>query len=77
MEASKNGLDRIVNAVDNIMDSLSSFSYGAVIKIMGRHCPDLLNSTAKALHTEYLVTDAHINIDTLAKTIKKNRENNS
>lgn len=68
--------NNIVNAVDNITDCLSAFGYGSVIKIMGRTCTELIESAAKALHTEYLVTDAHINIDTLARKVKKAHDGN-
>lgn len=68
--------NNIVNAVDNINDCLSSFSYGSVIKIMGRDCTKLIECAAKALHTEYIITDAHINIDTLARRVKKAHDGN-
>ncbi len=68
--------NNIVNAVDNITDSLSAFGYGTFIKIMGRDCTALIESVAKALHTEYLITDAHINMDTLARKVKKSHDGN-
>jgi len=64
-------LNNIVKAVDNISDSLSSFDYGGVIKIMGRDCDDLIKASALALHTNFVVTEKDINIDALAKDIKK------
>lgn len=68
--------NNIVHAVDNITDCLSAFNYGTVIKIMGRDCTALIESVAKALHTEYLITDAHTNIDILARKIKKSHDGN-
>ncbi len=62
--------NNIVNAVDNIMDSLYSFDYGAVIKIMGRDCPDLINSVAEAVHTDLIVKSKDFNVNELIKNIK-------
>ncbi len=68
-------MNNIVNAVDNIMDCLSAFSYGSVIKIMGRNCTSLIESVAKALHTEYIITNPNLDLDVLAKKIKKQHDN--
>lgn len=68
--------NNIVNAVDNIMDSLSTFGYGSVIKIMGRECPDLVESCAKALHTKYTITNKNFDISTMIKSLKKNHDDN-
>lgn len=66
--------NNIVNAVDNIMDSLSTFGYGTVIKLMGRDCPDLVESCAKALHTKYTIMKKDFDIAPLIKSIKKNHD---
>lgn len=68
--------NNIVNAVDNIMDSLSAFDYGAVVKIMGRDCPDLINSVANALHTDLIVKEKDFNLAALVKKIKSVHDNN-
>ncbi len=62
--------NNIVNAVDNIMDSLYSFDYGAVVKIMGRDCPDLIESVANALHTNLIVKEKDFDLNKLVKNIK-------
>ena len=62
--------NNIVNAVDNIMDSLYSFDYGAVVKIMGRDCPDLINSVGSALHTDLIVRNKDFDLNALVKKIK-------
>ena len=67
--------NNIVNAVDNIMDSLYSFNYGAVVKIMGRDCPDLIDSVASALHTEFVVKNKDFNLNQLVKKIKATHDN--
>lgn len=64
--------NQIVYAYDNIMDSLSSFDYGAVIKIMGNHCPDLLENVARSIHTDYKILNNDADLDKLANRIKKN-----
>ena len=64
-------LNNIVNAVDNITDSLSAFNYGGVVKIMGRECSDLTIAAAHALHTEFVVTKQDFDLTTLVKQIKK------
>lgn len=63
--------NNIVNAVDNIMDSLTSFGYGAVIKIMGRDCPDLVHSASSALHTNFVIKSKSFDINKLVKDIKQ------
>ena len=68
--------NNIVNAVDNIMDSISSFNYGAVVKIMGRDCPDLINSVAGALHTDLIVKSKDFDINALVKKIKATHDDN-
>jgi len=68
--------NNIVNAVDNIMDSLYSFGYGAVVKIMGRDCPDLVNSVADALHTDLIVTKSDFDLNKLTKQIKSKLDDN-
>lgn len=64
--------NNIVNAVDIIMDSLSAFNYGAVIKIMGNTCPNLINNVKQSLHTEYVLLNKQDDINKLAKNIKSN-----
>ena len=63
--------NNIVNAIDNISDSLSSFGYGSVVKIMGRSCPELINCSAQAVHTELIVKDKNFNLNNLIKSIKQ------
>ncbi len=67
--------NNIVNAVDNISDSISTFGYGAVIKIMGRDCPELINSVAQSLHTDFVVTNKNFNFTSLCKKIKEKHNN--
>ncbi|MBQ9795772.1 MAG: ATP-dependent 6-phosphofructokinase [Clostridia bacterium] len=69
-------LNNIVNAVDNITDSLSAFNYGGVVKIMGRDCPDLTEAAALALHSEFVVKHKDFNLNELVKQIKKSHDNN-
>lgn len=64
-------LNNIVNAVDNITDSLSAFNYGGVVKIMGRDCSDLTIAAAHALHTEFIVTKHDFDLNGLVKKIKQ------
>ncbi|MBQ8615071.1 MAG: ATP-dependent 6-phosphofructokinase [Clostridia bacterium] len=64
-------LNNIVNAVDNITDSLSAFNYGGVVKIMGRECPDLTIAAAHALHSEFVVKTADFDLNDLVKRIKR------
>lgn len=68
-------LNNIVNAVDNITDSLSSFNYGGVVKIMGRECSDLTIAAAHALHSEFIVDSANFDLNALIKRIKKTHNN--
>ena len=68
--------NNIVNAVDNITDCISAFGYGAVIKIMGRDCADLIDSVAGALHTEFVVKTKDADINKLVKKVKACRDNN-
>ena len=63
--------NNIVNAVDNICDSLSAFNYGSVVKIMGRDCTDLIDCVANAIHTEFVVKTKDCNINQLVKNIKQ------
>ncbi len=63
-------INKAVTAIDAISDTLSSFGYGAVVKIMGRECPDLVNSIAKAIHTDLKVLSRDYNINDLLKKIK-------
>ena len=63
-------VNNIVNAVDNISDSLSAFNYGGVVKLMGRDCSDLINESAQALHTDLVVDSSDVNIDALVERIK-------
>lgn len=67
-------LNNIVNSVDNIADSLDSFNYGGVIKIMGRDCNDLINKSANALNTEFVVDSPDYDINDLVKRIKKAKQ---
>lgn len=62
--------NNIVNAIDNIQDCLSSFGYGATIKIMGRTCTDLLDSVAAAIHTDLVVKTKKFDLNDLVKKIK-------
>ena len=64
--------NNIVNAIDNISDSLSSFGYGAVIKIMSNQCTDLIDTVADAIHTNFLVKNKDFDINSLVKSIKAN-----
>ena len=68
-------LNNIVNAVDNIIDCLSAFNYGGVVKIMGRDCDDLINGAANALQTDLVVKTSDFNINELVKKIKKTHTN--
>ena len=61
--------NNIVNAIDNITDSLNAFSYGAVIKIMGRTCSELINNVAKSINTDLVVTNSNFDIKSLIKKI--------
>lgn len=61
----------IVGAIDNISTTLTTFGYGAVIKIMGRECADLTNYVASAVHTPFTVKSADFDIEKLSKQIKK------
>jgi len=69
-------LNNIVNAVDNITDSLSAFNYGGVVKIMGRECSDLTLAAADALHTDFVVTNSNFNLNSMVKEIKNQHNNN-
>lgn len=66
--------NNITNAVDNILDCLSSFDYGGVVKVMGRECSALINTVANALHTNFVVTTKDFNIQTLVKQILHSRK---
>lgn len=68
--------NNIVNAIDNISDSLSSFGYGAVIKIMGNQCTDLIDTVADAIHSNFLVKNKDFDINSLVKSIKANYDGN-
>lgn len=63
--------NNIVNAVDNISDSLSSFGYGSVVKIMGRGCDELIDFVSEAIHTELVVKEKEFNLNNLIKQIKQ------
>lgn len=64
-------LNNIVHSVDNITDSLASFNYGGVVKIMGRDCSDLTIAAAHALHSEFVINDSSFDLSDLIKRIKK------
>ena len=68
--------NNIVNAVDNITDSLSAFGYGSVIKIMGRECTDLIDSVSKAIHTDLIIKSKNFDEKELLKKIKATRDSN-
>ena len=68
-------LNNIVHSVDNIMDSLSAFNYGGVIKVMGRDCNDLIIGAANALHTDLIVNTKDYNLNELVKKIKQSHNN--
>ena len=70
-------LNNIVNAVDNITDSLSAFNYGGVVKIMGRDCSDLIMAAALALHSDFVVKDKVFDLNDLVKRIKKSHNENN
>ena len=63
--------NNIINALDNICDSLSAFNYGSVVKIMGRDCTDLIDCVAKSIHTNFVVKTKDFNINSLVKSIKQ------
>lgn len=63
-------LNSIVSAVDQIQDSLSAFNNGAVVKIMGRVCTDLIDGVAKAIHTDFVIKDPNYSLAQLIKKIK-------
>lgn len=67
--------NNIVDAVDNITDSISSFGYGTVIKIMGRECTDLIDSVAKAIHTDLLIKTKDFDEKELLRKIKATHDN--
>ena len=68
--------NNIVNSIDNICDSLSAFNYGAIIKIMGNKCTDLIDTVGKAINTDLLIKSNDFNITNLAKSIKSNNDGN-
>ncbi|MBR1988305.1 MAG: 6-phosphofructokinase [Clostridia bacterium] len=68
--------NNIVNATDAIIDSLSSFNYGAVIKIMGNTCDRLIKDTALAIHTKFVIKTKKVDTDKLAKQIKEHCDGN-
>lgn len=63
--------NNIVNAIDKILDSLNAFNYGAVIKIMGRDCPDLINCVAEAVDTNLVVKDKDFDLKDLIKKVNR------
>lgn len=63
-------LNNIVNALDNISDSLNAFGYGCVVKIMGRDCNDLIDGAADAVYSTMIVKTKEINIDDIVKQAK-------
>lgn len=67
-------LNNIVDSIDKISDSLSSFNYGGVVKIMGRECDDLINAASLALHTNLIVKRSDFNLNELVKNIKKQHQ---
>lgn len=62
--------NNIVNATDAIIDSISAFGYGAVIKIMGNTCDRLIKDSALAIHTKFIVKSKKFDIDRLITDIK-------
>ena len=64
-------LNNIVYAVDNILDSTASFNYGALVKIMGRTCSDLIDNSALALYTPFVIKSANFDLNSLVKQVKK------
>ncbi len=67
--------NNIVNALDNISDSLSAFGYGSVVKIMGKHCTDLLDTVSRAIQTDLKVISKDFDLNELIKKIKKQKNN--
>ena len=61
--------NNIVGVIDNITDSLNAFGYGAVIKIMGRNCTDLINNVAKSINTDLVITKPDFDMKNLIKKI--------
>lgn len=64
-------LNNIVNALDNITDSLSAFNYGGVVKVMGRDCNDLIEGAANAIYTPLVIKTQEFDINKLVKDVKK------
>ena len=61
----------LVDAIDKISCTLTTFDYGAVIKIMGRECSDLIDCVAEASHTQYVIKHKDFDLEKLTKQIKK------
>lgn len=61
--------NNIVSVIDNITDSLNAFGYGAVIKIMGRNCTDLINNVAKSINTDLVISKPDFDMKNLIKKI--------
>ena len=68
--------NNIVNAIDNITDSLYAFNYGAVIKIMGNQCADLVNAVADAIHSDLIIKNPDYDLNSLVKSIKSINDGN-
>ncbi|MBR2970086.1 MAG: ATP-dependent 6-phosphofructokinase [Clostridia bacterium] len=67
--------NNIVDALDNIADSLLAFGYGSVVKIMGKHCTDLLDTVSRAIQTDLKVISKDFDLNELIKKIKKQKNN--
>ena len=68
--------NNIVKAVDNITDSISSFAYGTVIKVMGRESSNLIDFVAQAIHTDLVIKSKDFDEKALLKKIKATHNNN-
>ena len=68
--------NNIVKAVDNITDSIGSFGYGTVIKIMGRESANLIDYVAESIHTELVIKSEKFSEKALLQKIKETHNNN-
>lgn len=68
-------LNTVVEAVDKIVDTMSSHNRCAIVEIMGNNCPDLTTFAGIATNADYMITkDMNFDKEKLLKELKEKKE---
>ena len=70
-------LNKVVSAIDDINDTMSSHNRCGVIEIMGNKCGDLTLFAGIATHADFIITnDRPVDLDELIKQLKELKKTN-